>query len=134
MTSKLSLFALATLLILIAGPALAAETETHSGTVTAIDPGRDALTLQEMGPWRGPGTSLVNRAIVVTPDTTVDLVERSSAERPAAAPAWPGGYVESPMSITQLQPGDFATITVIRQGGEAVAESIDVVRPASPAP
>lgn len=110
---------------LTAAPALAVGTETHSGTLTAIDPSTQTLTLEEMGPWRGPGTGLIAWRIVLSPATKVELIRRS--KQPVDG-GWPGGYVDSPLTPTQLHPGDFATIRVTRRGRERTATSIDVVR------
>jgi hypothetical protein len=99
-------FALAA--VLAAGPALAAGTTTHSGRVTAIDPQHHTITLEEVGPWTGPGTGVIARSIIVTP---------------------PGGYVTSSMPVVELRPGDFATATTARHGREMTATSIEVVRP-----
>lgn len=68
-------------MVLLAGPALAASRETHSGTVAAIDLGRHALTLQEMGPWVGPETGTVAQTITLTPDTKFERVRRSLIRR-----------------------------------------------------
>jgi hypothetical protein len=112
---------------LVVGPAVVAwAAETHSGTVIAIDLDRHTLSLQEMGPWKGPGTEPMNRSITLTPDTTVALVARSATAPPSG---WPGGYVESPSSPDALRAGDFATVTVAHRDHRTVATSIDVVRP-----
>jgi hypothetical protein len=112
--------------MLLAGPAQAGATETHSGIVAAVDLGRHALTLEEMGPWAGPGTDTVARTITLVPDTTFELVRRSSGPTPAG---WPGGYVESWLEPEQIHVGDFATVRVIRRGRQVVAVSIAVVTP-----
>lgn len=126
MSRKMLLLALST--ILVAGPALAATPETHSGTVVAIDRGRHALTLEEMGPWAGPATGTVARTFTLTPETKFELVRRSSGSTPGG---WPGGYVKSRLAPEQIHPGDFATVQVIRRGLQILAVSIDVVsRPA----
>lgn len=102
---------LALSMVLLAGPALAASRETHSGTVAAIDLGRHVLTLQEMGPWVGPETGTVAQTITLTPDT----VQRSSGSTPGGRP---GGYVG-------------VTVRVVRRGRQLIAVSIDVVMPSA---
>jgi hypothetical protein len=124
MFRTMRLFALSTLLV--AGPALATTTETHSGTVAAIDLGRHALTLEEEGPWTGPAIGMVKQSINLTPDTRLELMQRSTGSTPGG---WPGGYAGSTLAPTQLHVGDFATAKVMRRGRQAVAVSIDVVRP-----
>ncbi len=116
-------FALAA--VLTGAPALAADRELHSGTLTAIDPVRHTLTLEEMGPWKGAGTGLIARSIVISPATKVELVRRS---KEPVGDGWPGGYVESALTMAQLHPGDFATVTVTRRGQQLTAVSIGVVR------
>src|SRR5712692_6675302 len=101
MSHRSLVFALAA--VLTAAPALAADTETHSGTLTAIDPAKHTLMLEEMGPWRGAGTGVITRSIVVTPATKVELVRRS--KEPVAG-GWPGGYVDSPQTLAVVHPGD----------------------------
>jgi hypothetical protein len=73
--------------ILLAGPAWAAGAETHSGAVGAVDLQRHTVTLEEMGPWRGPGTVPTRRSIRFTPETAVTLVRRSAAAGPGAGRA-----------------------------------------------
>ena len=119
---------LALSMVLLAGPALAASREAHSGTVAVIDLGRHALTLREMGPWVGPGTGTVAQTITLTPDTKFERVQRSSGSTPGA---WPGGYVESRLAPGQIHTGDFATVRVVRRGRQVVAVSIDVVTPSA---
>jgi hypothetical protein len=111
---------------LITGPALAAAAETHSGTVSAIDRGRHGLTLEEMGPWKGPGTGMVKRSITLAPDTKLELVRRTTGTTPDG---WAGGYVESALAPTQLRVGDFAAVKVVHHGRRAVAVSVEVIRP-----
>jgi hypothetical protein len=113
--------------ILLAGPAWAAGSETHSGDVGVVDLERHTVTLAEMGPWRGPGTAPTRRSIRFTPETAVTLVRRSATPAPGG---WPGGYAESPLAMTAVRPGDFVSVTVARHAGRVTARSIEVVRPA----
>jgi hypothetical protein len=113
--------------ILLAGPAWAAGAETHSGDVGAVDLQRHTVTLEEMGPWRGPGTAPTRRSIRFTPETAVTLVQRSATPTPRG---WPGGYAESSLAMTAVRPGDFVSVTVTRHDGRVIARSIEVVRPA----
>jgi hypothetical protein len=115
------------LAILVAGPAGAATVETHSGAVRAVDLERHTVTIEEMGPWRGPGSHPTRRSIRFTTKTTVDLVRRPVTPPPGR---WPGGYVESPSTMGEVRPGDFVSATVTRHDGRITARAIDVVRPA----
>lgn len=112
---------------LSAGAAQAATT-THSGTIVAVDLKRQTITLEEMGPWTGPGSGLVKRTIRLAPGTTFELVARSKEPAPGG---WPGGFVASSLKAVDLRPGDFATVTTEGRTGHLAAASIDVVRPAA---
>lgn len=125
--------AVLTLAVLVAagGPALAAQAPNApaskaSGTIVSVDGAKHTLTLAEMGPWHGPQTKPTDHAIALAPAAQVELVTRSTHPAPDG---WIGGYVESPLSLDQLRPGDFATVTLAHQGGRLVATSVDVVRP-----
>jgi hypothetical protein len=47
------------------------------------------------------------------------------------AGGWPSGYTESPLTLGQLHPGDFATVKVAGPGPHTRAVSIEVVRPSN---
>jgi hypothetical protein len=114
--------------VVIASPALAAETALHTGTIVAENTNRDTITIEEMGPWHGPGTRPVRREFHLTPRTTVQLAIRKSD---------PGGvhgvFVDQALRPTDLRPGDYATVTVEREGGKAIATKIEIVRPSAKA-
>lgn len=99
---------------------------SHSGVVTSIDPASGTLILEEIGPWTGPATRPVSLSISLTPTTTVELVQRSPV---AQAGGWPGGYVDSSVKPADVHPGQFATVSTVRDGARLVARSIEVVRP-----
>jgi hypothetical protein len=126
MLRRALLFAVSVLLI--GTSAQAAETESHSGLLTMIDSARQTLTPSEMGPWTGLDTRPIMRSIPLTPATQVHLVRRSQE---AMGGGWPGGYVESRLKVTEVHPGDFATVRVARHGRKLSAVSIDVVRPST---
>src|SRR5437867_3251464 len=60
-------------LLVLGSPALAAEGERHSGRVVDVRPD-GKLTLEEMGPWNGPGTGLARRTFDLAPNTAVQEV------------------------------------------------------------
>jgi hypothetical protein len=113
---------------LAGAPARAAGTASHSGILTAIDPARGTLTLQEMGSWKGPATKPISWSIALTPRTTIELVRRSHV---ASDGGWPRGYVESPLKAVDLHRGEFATVSTVQHGRQLVAVSIQVVRPSA---
>jgi hypothetical protein len=42
--------------VVIVSPALAAEMALHTGAIVSENTKRDTITIEEMGPWHGPGT------------------------------------------------------------------------------
>ncbi len=113
-------------MLCIASPALASPPEAHSGTVAAIDPARHALTVEEMGPWTGPGKGTVSRTIALRPDTTFELLRRSTEPIPGG---WPNGYVATTLAPDRISPGDFVTVRTVRRHGHVIAVSVEVVEP-----
>jgi hypothetical protein len=110
--------------VVIASPALAAETALHTGTIVSENTNRDTITIEEMGPWHGPATQPVRHECHLTPATTIELAARKTE---------PGGlhgvFVDHTLKMTDLRPGDYATVTVKREGAKAIATKIEVVRP-----
>ena len=115
-------FALVALLVL-AGPALAAEGERHSGRIVEVRPD-GKLVLEEMGPWKGPGTGLVRHTFDLAPNTAVGEVRAKATWEPNDVMP---GYEVRPLDLTQIKPGDF--VTVITGGDRRAAATLDVVRP-----
>ena len=115
-------FALVALLVL-AGPALAAEGERHSGRIVEVRPD-GKLVLEEMGPWKGPGTGLVRHTFDLAPNSAVGEVRPKGTWDPNDAMP---GYDVRPVDRTQIKPGDFVTVIT---GGDRrpVAVTLDVVR------
>ena len=112
--------------LLAVSPALAAEPEVHSGVLTTIDPTHHMLTLSEMGPWKGSMTARTIQTMTISPDAKVEIVQRAKS---APAGGWAGGFRESPLAVSQLHPGQFATLKLTRRAGKPTIESIEVVSP-----
>jgi len=110
--------------VVIASPALAAGTALHAGTIVSENMNRDTITIEEMGPWHGPGTRPTRHEFHLTPGTTIELATRESEPG-----GFQGAFVDHPLKVTDLRRGDYATVTVTREGGKAVATKIEVVRP-----
>jgi len=123
-------FVLALTSLLVASTAQAALPVRHSGKIVAVDTKRSTVTLEEMGPWKGPGKSVVRRSIHLAPTTKVELVTRSKG---AAPDRWLGGFTESPLPPADLHPGDYVTVSTVKRQGRLDAVSVEVVRPRSPA-
>jgi hypothetical protein len=111
-------------LLVLAGSALAAEGERHSGRIVEVRPD-GKLVLEEMGPWKGPGTGLVRHTFDLAPNTAVGEVRAKAAWDPNDV--MPGHDVR-PLDLTQIKPGDF--VTVVTNGNRrSGAIALDVVRP-----
>ena len=115
--------ALATVLLLGALPALAADAEGRiSGQVVEIRPdGR--LVIEEQGPWKGPNTGLSRRTVALGPETVIRVVRPKGTWEPSDVDP---GYAITTGDFRELNRGDFVTVVTAR-GSNAVA--IDVVRP-----
>lgn len=111
--------------LLLAATAHAGSEERHSGRIVAVEPQTGAITLEEMGPWTGPGQGLIKRSVELTAQTDIALLARTDE---AAAGEWPGAFKESPLSAMELRPGDYVTVSVEAHGGRLFARSIAVVR------
>jgi hypothetical protein len=110
--------------VLMASPAVAAETALHSGAIVGTSTKSGSITIEEMGPWHGPGTRPVQREFHLTPSTVVEL-----AFRKPEPGGHPGMFIDRPLTASDLRPGDYATVTVEREDGKAVATKIEIVRP-----
>ena len=92
--------------LLAALPASAGTLEKHSGVVTSVE--GTQITIDEMGPWRGPDTKPTRRTFELTSATKVDRVERA----PEGSNGWPWSYVSRPLDLSALRAGDYVTVTV----------------------
>lgn len=119
---KRSIMCLGLVALLGAGTAAAAGETRHSGTVVAVQPDRRGFTLEEIGPWNGPGTGLVRREVRLARDTAVRLVKRASD----LEATWPVAFEASPLDAMELLPGDFVTVTLDDTG---VARTLEVMEP-----
>lgn len=116
-------------ILLAAGPTWAGTVAKHSGEVVSEDLARHTITLEEMGPWHGPGTKPIRHVVHLTDGTKVELVTRAADGH---AP-WPGGFTERPLRISGLRTGDYVTVAAEKAGKQMVAASVEVVRPTSTA-
>jgi hypothetical protein len=110
--------------LLATSPAFAGGDVKHSGTLVAVDAAKHILTLEEMGPWTGPGTVPVKRSIRIEPSTNVELITRRSEPAPGAS-----DYQASAMPLSDLRAGDFVTVRAEKSGTHLTSESVEVVRP-----
>lgn len=106
------------LIAMAASVALAAEPGTFSGTVESVDRDAGAIVVAEIGEGRGAegGNVVTRHTVTVTPSTPLVVTRRGEPTSGFA-----GGYVEEPLTLADLAPGDFVTV---RPGGAIV-----VVRP-----
>jgi hypothetical protein len=123
------------LVIILSGlgwtPMAEAETVKHTGVLLSVRPDQSAVTPEEMGPWTGPKQGMVTRSITLTPETKVVSGTRS---KQAAADGWQGAFVESPLAVTSLKPGDYVTVTTETRDGRLVARTVQVLQPTPEAP
>jgi hypothetical protein len=94
----------------------------HVGVVVTASPTH--LTIDEMGPWRGPDTRPMRYVFRLTGTTKVARTERTQESRDG----WGWGFSEEQLRRTDLRPGDFVTVTARRSGDNAVAISVLAVR------
>jgi hypothetical protein len=112
----------------MASPALAGEVVRHTGAIVSENTKAGTLTIEEMGPWHGPGMRPVQREFRLTPRITVELALRK--DEPGG---FNGEFIERPLGVMDVRPGDYATVTVEREAGKTVATKVVVVRPSSSA-
>jgi hypothetical protein len=112
-------------MLLAASSGWAATMEKHAGVVVAVDPTH--ITIDEMGPWRGPSTEPMRRVFQLTGTTKVALAERT----PEGSDGWPWAFREQWLQRSDLRPGDFVTVTTEQHGDKPVAVSVLAVRPGS---
>lgn len=123
-------WALAVGAVLLASPAAwGSDTIEHSGTVTAVDPARNTITIEEMGPWRPDQDTLRREVFIVTPEARVELARRSDAPG-----GFPGQWGVEPLAAAAVRPGDYATLTSPKEpkGGRLMASRVVVVRSRGP--
>jgi hypothetical protein len=106
--------------------ALGQEQQRRSGLVVSIAPEAHTITVEEIGPWTGPDTAPQRQIVTLTSQTRIELASRS--ETASTAGGWPGDFTTSTLEMTDLRPGDFATVTGTKAGEGIRADSIAVVR------
>jgi len=109
--------------LIAAGPAGAAALEKHSGVITGVEGAQ--ITIDEMGPWRGPDTKPIRRVFQLTSAAKVDRVERA----PEGSDGWPWSYVSRPLDPSALRPGDYVTVTVDPIEQRNLVVEVEAVRP-----
>ncbi len=114
-------FAFGLLLVVPSGWAFA--TEKHSGAVVAAD--ETQVTIEEMGPWHGPGTQPIRRTFKWNSSTRVVLAGRTLE----GADGWPWAFSDESARPSDLHVGDFVTVTTEPRGAGTVAVEVLLVRP-----
>jgi len=117
-------FALGLFLLVPSGWASAAE--RHSGVVVEADETR--ITIEEMGPWHGPGTQPDRRTFLWSDSTRIILAQRAWD----GEDGWRWGFRDQPAEASDLRIGDFVTVTTEPRGSRAVAVEVLVVSPGTP--
>jgi hypothetical protein len=112
----------------LTGPAAAGEdTARLSGTVVAVDARAATVTIEELGAAATPTGAPVPRTHTVrlAPVTAISLLQRQPG---VTENGWPGGFAATPLAVSDLRPGDFATVLLDRRDTREVASSIEVIR------
>jgi hypothetical protein len=102
----------------------AGERMKHSGSIFSIADDATMFVLAEVGPWqlRHGATVITYRTITVTPETEFAIVAR----RDAAANAYAGEFVETPIGPDGLYLNDFVTIDCVHERKRLIALKITV--------
>jgi hypothetical protein len=102
-----------------------AEARRDSGIIVKVAPDSASIVLQEMGPWRGPGTGLVTRSIHIASRAPIRLLAPTGRwDDGTATPGWSS----TALALSSLRPGDFVTAT-LENGRLDEAVALQVVRP-----
>ncbi len=123
---RAALVLIATGLCLASVAAQGADAVEHSGRIVAVDMKIRTMTLEEMGPWTGLDSRPIKRLIRLEPTTTITLAARANVAAPGG---WLGGFRESPLSASDLRPGDYVTIRTVSERTHLSTVSVVVVRP-----
>lgn len=110
--------------------ASAAEAARYSGTVLSVDRTAGVIAIGEVGPWRVKDgrTEITRRTVRVTLATRLVRVRRSPE---GGAGGWPGGFVEAPLTASEIRAGDFVTADVDGRGEPSTALAITLATPGS---
>jgi hypothetical protein len=114
------------LALLAASASLAASEARHTGTVVAVEPNRQRIAVEEMGPWVGPKHGVVKHWIALVPQTRVATISRSDGPGQSG---WAGDFTAAPLTAEAIKPGDFVTVTTETRDGRLIARSVEILRP-----
>lgn len=97
----------------------------HSGTVTAVDRTAGTVSIEEIGPWRVEAGQTVVTPLTVRADGSTSWM-RARRATGAGPSGWHGEYVEAPQAAWEVNPGDYVTIQLPREGKRRVAVRVTV--------
>ena len=100
---------------LVAASAVFADEAPISGTVKAVDPAANTLTIESTS--RGK-----TRTVTIDIRPASKIVRFTRVSEPGKA-----GFVEQPARLTDLKPGWVVSVTTKHDGGREVAEVVKVV-------
>ncbi|HEV8473065.1 MAG TPA: hypothetical protein VGR82_09840 [Methylomirabilota bacterium] len=113
--------------LILAAPSLAAGADAvkYSGTVVSVDQAAGVLVLATLEEGRRDGgpTPVTGVRVALTPSTAIVEARRAPGARPD------GEFVDSPVPLSRLTPGDFVTVESVRDGKRLVARTVTVVAP-----
>ena len=113
------------LLLTASAPVCAATTQKHSGVLVAADPTHQTMTIEEMGPWRGPSTSPDRRVFRLSSTAKIVVAERTQD----GDLGWPWAFTERLLEPSELRTGDHVTVMMEQGGWHADVVRVEVVRP-----
>lgn len=123
------------LLMIFAAALLAATTGQTARSSAAAEQAlaREAVradasaTAEKDATASGPAAAKRSDMRVLTPGIRVELLSRAEQNDPQG---WSGGFIASPVSLSDLRPGDWVTVA-LEPGPHRSALSVQAVRPTS---
>ncbi len=115
MTKALSVIVAFVVVGLVGGGAAVADEAPIAGTVKAIDASAKTLTLQTTAKGKTRDVTILLR-----PDSKI--VKFARATEPGKT-----GFIEQPLTLSDLKPGWVVSVTAKHEGGKEVAEVVKVI-------
>ncbi len=119
-TSMLALLALGSCLVVVSPrTTFAAPATRHDGTVEAVDVGAGKLVIREYG----AGARAFDFRVHVSPDARIVVSRRNESASDVQH-----AFIETPVRLADIKPGDFVLVDVTGRGAHARAHAVVVTR------